>query len=157
MNKKKIVEELNEYVKGLNSKLSVKHDRDDDLVLRYNRIRQAWFCEFNRDRFTLHVDSELGVLFIKEGYLTKFYNKAIELMDKYGDKYTVQVFRKERGYLHVIHDIKGYNDVTYDVGWYEDMDYLIQTKFTKSEIEKLKKRDDIAIDWDKAIIKEVTD
>lgn len=30
-----------------------------------------------------------------------------------------------------------------------------QASFTKDEIEELKKRDDIAIDWDKAIIKEV--
>lgn len=48
-----------------------------------------------------------------------------------------------------------------------DIQYLIFTKpknndnlkssFTKKEIEELKKRDDIAIDWDKAELEEVDD
>lgn len=33
----------------------------------------------------------------------------------------------------------------------------VKTRFTKSEIDELKQRDDLAIDWNKAIIKEVKD
>lgn len=33
----------------------------------------------------------------------------------------------------------------------------IKTRFTQSEIDELKQRDDLAIDWNKAIIKEVRD
>lgn len=150
MNKEKIVEELNEYIKGLNPKLSVKRDRDDDLVLRYNRIRQAWFCEFNRDRFTLHVDSELGALFIKEGYLTKFYNKAVELLKQNEKKYTIKVVNNDRGYLF-------FDDIAKEYSFANKNNKFFKSYFTQSEIEELKQQADVAIDWNKAIIKEVTD
>lgn len=63
-------------------------------------------------------------------------------------KYTVQVFPGERGYLNVF---KGEDIVLNDSG--ESNDF--HTHFTQAEINELKQREDLAIDWDKAIIESV--
>ena len=63
-------------------------------------------------------------------------------------KYTVQVFPGERGYLNVF---QGEDIVLNNI----DKDSDFQTHFTQEEIDKLKERKDLAIDWDKAIIEPV--
>lgn len=64
-------------------------------------------------------------------------------------KYTVQVIKDDDG---------SYINRAIDCGdiFLSSNDH-VQTNFTRSEIEKFMQRDDIAIDWDKAIIKEVHD
>ena len=65
-------------------------------------------------------------------------------------KYTVQVIKgDEQSFLNQVVDDKTFcmeND-------YEDKS--MRTRFTQSEIDKFKQRDDLAIDWDKAIIEPV--
>lgn len=62
-------------------------------------------------------------------------------------KYTVQVIKgDEKSFLNQMVDDKTFcmdND-------YEDKS--MRTRFTQAEIEEFKQRDDLAIDWDKAII-----
>lgn len=61
-------------------------------------------------------------------------------------KYNVQVLLCDEGFLNQI-----VGDKSFCLGsHYEDCS--VKTGFTKSEIEEFKQRDDIAIDWDKAII-----
>lgn len=152
MNKDKIVEELNEYMKGLDPKLSVENDTDGDLALNCNNDCQAWFDGFDRNSFDFNVDDDLTTLFADKGCLTKFYHKAIELMDKYEAKYTVKILPDITGYLSVYQGILGTSDCDNATA-----KTYFKTHFTQSEIEELKKRDNVAVDWDKAIIKEVTD
>lgn len=67
-------------------------------------------------------------------------------------KYTVQVIKDDDGsYINLA---RKPGDIF--LSDKEATDH-VQTKFTRSEIEKFMQRDDIAIDWDKAIIKEVHD
>lgn len=74
-------------------------------------------------------------------------HKRIKLAE--GDsEYTVQVFPGERGYLNVF---QGKDIVLNNI----DKDSDFQTHFTQEEIDKLKERKDLAIDWDKAIIEPV--
>ena len=73
-------------------------------------------------------------------------NEGRKLLKKSIKKYTVQVLPNEKGYLHVDHKGEDSDEVSYSLGW--------PTEFTKSEIEELKTRDDIAIDWDKVEIEE---
>lgn len=65
-------------------------------------------------------------------------------------KYTVQVIKgDDQSFLNQAVDDKTFcmeND-------YEDKS--MRTRFTQSEIDKFKQRDDLAIDWDKAIIEPV--
>lgn len=159
MNEEKIFEELEKYIQSIDADYEITVENGDLNLYSKNYQTVCCFVNFKADEFYL-LENALKDKKEFNHYMkmiSTFHDKAVELMDKYRAKYTVQIFRKERGYLHVNYDRKDYNDVAYDVGRYEDMDYFIQTKFTKSEIEELKKRDDLAVDWDKAIVKEVTD
>lgn len=158
MNKEKIVEELNEYMKSIDTNLRVE-EACGDLDLRYIDYFAACFKNFDLAKPTFYYIGEYEVVsaFLKNNYLGKFYRKAVELMDKYGAKYTVQVLPSEYGFLYKrCGDV---NDLTVDeLKLHDDAFHRRNNNhFTKSEIEELKKRDDVAIDWDKAIIKEVTD
>lgn len=64
-------------------------------------------------------------------------------------KYTIKVANGNEDYLNV-HVTSG--DVTIDDS-YENIEW--KSHFTQAEINELKQRDDLAIDWDKAIIKPV--
>ena len=67
-------------------------------------------------------------------------------------KYTIQVIANcASAYLNCN---KGDNHVMFCSGIETDH---VKTRFTQSEIDELKRCDDLAIDWDKAIIKEVKD
>lgn len=66
-------------------------------------------------------------------------------------KYTIKIFPSPFSYLNMTNNgseatTSGLNEPG---GW--------RLAFTKSEIEHLKQRDDLAIDWDKAIIEPVED
>lgn len=66
-------------------------------------------------------------------------------------KYTVKVGPGNYGYLVVNFD-------DFDISILGLVDHQKwQSKFTKQEIEELKNRDDLAIDWDKAIIEPIGD
>lgn len=75
-------------------------------------------------------------------WLEDILNNGIEELKKYN----VQVLLCDEGFLNQI-----VGDKSFCLGsHYEDCS--VKTGFTKSEIEEFKQRDDIAIDWDKAII-----
>lgn len=65
--------------------------------------------------------------------------------------YTIQVIPGNRGYLNL--DQEDGKVSVQDCVWTP----TIKTGFTKLEIEQLKQRDDLAIDWDKAKIEPVED
>lgn len=156
MDKQKIVKELNGWVKKeFGSLYCVKYD--SDLMLYEKEACVAWFVDFKKNTFLFaNSNASSSIHLIKKGIIEKFYDKAIELLSKCESKYTIQVFPHDRGYLRLAHGAFD-DDTYYDIDSSEDKYHLIQTNFTQSEIEKLKKRDDIAIDWDKAVIKEVDD
>ena len=64
-------------------------------------------------------------------------------------KYTVQVLNDSKSFLN-----KGRCSNHCFLGEAIE-DVVYQSHFTQAEIDELKQRDDIAIDWDKAIVKEV--
>lgn len=120
------------------------------------------------DKIIAHLDWDAGHYYIECGseltewalssdILLEFYRVGRKLLKKPIKKYTVQVLPNEKGYLHVDHKDEASDEVSYSIGWPEDSYYLTQTEFTKSEIEELKTRDDIAIDWDKVELEEVDD
>ena len=95
-------------------------------------------------------------LFIYDAYyhLAKFIVEYAETpLDEREDekKYYVKVFKGYRGYLNVSHATSKF--MTADMS--QTVSY--QTQFTEIEIEQLKRRDDIPLDWDKVELIEVTD
>lgn len=153
MNKEKLTNELNDYVKSMNTEFEVVND-DCDLTLNVRCDAVAWFCDYKKHDFVLSatVDDDLSEVVIETDVLKKFYTKAVELLSKFNEKkYTIHVFPNEKGYLHVNHESQTSNEVSYSFGWPEDSYYLVQTQFTKEEINEMKNNSGIRIDWDKAI------
>ncbi len=116
-------------------------------------------------------EDESSIEIIK-GFMTFTYNKYLDpasdtarlfaLLDKYYQtpvkdrlsekKYTIQVIANDDG-AYLNHD-RGGNLI----GFSDNIETCSATaRFTQSEIDELKQRDDLAIDWNKAIIKEVKD
>lgn len=156
MNKFKIADELNEWVQKEFGSLYFIEINDGDLTLVVSGQNVAWFGDFKADEFDFSSSSsyDLGIKLIEKDIIKKFYEKAVELISKQETKYTVQVFPSEYGFLYkrdgdindlLVQDLDGYEDC------YEN------DCFTESEIDELKQCDDVAIDWNKAIIKEVDD
>lgn len=149
MNKEKIIQELDTYVKNIDSRFSVD-DEDNDLELRLDDGLICYLSDFKIKYFYICSCTEKeSLIVVKYNIIKKFYDKAVDLLNEYEQQYSVQVIDNEFGYLN-INIIKHQYLISDNIvrGAYK-------TTFTESEIEALKQRDDIAIDWDKAIIKEV--
>lgn len=150
MNKEEIVEMLDNYVQGINEKFMVKED-GADLCVYVNGNPFAGFANFDKTLFQIWPSNGQGILIAQTGIIQKFYMKACELLENLGEKkYTIQVIKNNEGsFLNLERERGKYTFWTkFNIPSY-------QFQFTKKEIEKLKQRQDVAIDWDKAIIKEV--
>lgn len=153
MNKKEIVKELNNYVKDIDSSFSVELWFKTDIVLVFHDLNIAIFNESDPNNFTIgEINEDLAPTIAKAGIINKFYKKAYKVLNKYIDKYTVRITNGTESYLHA-NSMVDYKDVCFD----NLINYssVWVNKFTKKEIESFKKRDDLAIDWDKAIIEKV--
>lgn len=150
MNREDIVKVLNRYAKSVNPEFKVDGDGDLVLWVRYDAV--AWFKDYQKDKFVLDatVDNDLAETVIETEILNRFYTKAVELLKKTEKKYTVQVFNNSGGYLYW-----DPMNCVYQVGYLNDE--FFKGEFTQDEIDVLKKRKNIAIDWNKAIIEEVDD
>lgn len=151
MNRVNIVKELDKWAKK-EFGLPYSVQDDGDLTLCEDGYCVAWFRNFGTIRFRFASNEDkYSIQLIKKGIIEKFYDKVIELMSKYEPKYTVQVLPSEYGFLYKLkNDLSDLT--TSDIG--RDCTFSHQWGyFTKSEIEG----DDLAVDWDKAIIKEVND
>lgn len=149
MNKTDIVKELDEYVKDIDLFFGVDSD-DGDLNLRIKDSIIGYFQKFNVDKFYIATCSrEESVMIIESSIIKKFYDKAVEILKKNEKKYTIQILGGRFGYLNFYKEENIYmiDDISVSKGF--------KHKFTQSEIKALKQRDDIAIDWNKAIIEEV--
>lgn len=112
----------------------------------------AHFRDWDADRYYMECGPELTEWALSNSILLEFYEAGRKLLEKPIKKYTIQVLPNEEGYLHVDHKNEAHDEVSYSIGRPEDSYYLTQTNFTKSEIEELKKCDNLAIDWNKAEI-----
>ena len=156
MDKEKIVSQLQQKMekKYLNTKIEEWYGA---LALKVEGEVIAWFANWDPDVYIMACGPELTKQVLSNDILLNFYKEGRKLLKKPIKRYTVQVLPNEKGYLHVDHKSENSNEVSYSIGWPEDSYYLTQTKFTKSEIEELKARDDIAIDWSEVELEEVDD
>lgn len=128
----------------------------DALALKVEGEVVARFNDWDPDNYIMGCDSELIEKVLSTDILLEFYRYGRKELKKPIKKYTIKVLKgkaAEEGcnYLNVnylTNIISFGTDVTFD-DW--------RASFTKNEIEELKKRDDIAIDWDKAELEEVDD
>lgn len=149
MNKSYIAKELDEYVKDIDSFFRVNDDGDLNLLLGEEYI--AAFRDFKSDKFMIFLlGFQTSKKVIETEAIKKFYDKAVDILRKNEKNYTVKVIKGDEG---------SYLNYSYELGKYIFSDDVngkgYKTRFRKSQIKALKQRDDIAIDWNKAIIKEV--
>lgn len=155
MDRKEIVKELNNYVKSIDSDFSVELWFKTDIVLVFQDLSIATFNEFDPNNFTIdEMNKYLAPTVAKTGIINKFYKKAYELLNKHIDKYTVRITDNSESYLHAS-SCDDYNSFFFK-SLHELPSWWVY-KFTKKEIESFKKRNDLAIDWDKAIIERLKD
>lgn len=116
------------------------------LVVPYE-AKTMFDCHFVNPNLGLPADVKAQL----SGIIGKFLRTPIK--ERYPDKkYTIQAIANS-DYCYLNYG-KNSNRMTFcdDV----ETDY-VKTRFTQSEIDELKQRPDLAIDWDKVIIKEVKD
>ena len=155
MDKEKIVNQLQQKMekKYLNTKIE---EWCGALALKVEGEVIAWFSDWDPDNYIIHPGPKAEWV-LSTDILLEFYKEGKKLLKKLIKRYTVQIFPNERGYLHVDHESETSDEASYSIGWPEAIGYLTQTEFTKPEIEELKKRDDIAIDWVKVKLEEMDD
>jgi len=140
--------EAEKQIKALSSKYYISMV-DGDFIVNYKNMLVAWVK--NNKRYLLYNDEDH---FKKIPFSNKLYmilsELAITPLDERVEvkKYYVKVYDSALGYLN-INTFTGkmsMNDVSEGAGY--------KTKFTDKEIEQLKKRDDIPLDWNKVNLKE---
>lgn len=156
MDKEKIVDQLQKKMEKKYLNIEIE-GRYGTLALKVGDKIIAYFRDWDADLYYMECGPELTEWALSNSILLEFYEAGRKLLEKPIKKYTIQVLPNEEGYLHVDHKNETYDEVSYSIGRLEDSYYSTQTNFTTSEIEELKKRDDIAVDWDKVELEEVYD
>ena len=147
----------------LQQKMS-KHYRDVEvleylgcLALKVGDKIIAHFRDWDADCYYMECGPELTEWALSNSILLEFYEAGRKSLEKPIKKYAVKVLKADSfqahnsGYLNVNYraNLVTFND-KHDFGdW--------RASFTEKEIEELKKRDDIAIDWGKVELEEVND
>lgn len=125
------------------------------LALKVGNEIIAYFRDWDADCYYMECGPELTEWALSSSILLEFYKAGRKLLKKSIKKYAIKVLKADSfpahnsGYLNVSYRA---NLVTFsDKNDFQDW----RASFTKNEIEKLKKRDDIAIDWDKVELEEM--
>lgn len=117
----------------------------------------AWFSNWSPDDYIMECGPELTEWALNSSILLEFYRAGRKLLKKPIKKYAIKVFS---GYYSV-HFVDRYlvfnRETSIPLISSDYSDSKWQAHFTKEEIEALKNRDDIAIDWDKVELEEVED
>lgn len=130
-------------------------ERCDALALKVEEEVVARFNDWDPDNYIMGCDSELIEKVLSTDILLDFYRYGRKELEKPIKKYRIKVLKADSFSAHN----SGYLNINYranlvkfsDKDDFEDW----RASFTEKEIEELKKRDDIAIDWDKLELEEV--
>lgn len=114
----------------------------------------AHFRDWDPDHYFMECGPELTEWALSNSILLEFYEEGRKLLKKPIKKYAIRVLKGE-----TVTAIGGYLNVNYQTNLVAFADKVEiddwRTSFTEKEIEELKKRDDLAIDWDKVKLEEV--
>lgn len=142
---KKIIA-LNKYIKQKNNDCSVKKD-GFIIELKYKENSVAIYNVDTNDLHVFSLDCEYSKIILSNNIINLFYQYIVN-HDLVNQKFTIQVFNNELGFLNYVPTTK-----TYLLSDKDEVDY--QTHFTSKEIKKIKQNKDLHIDWNTAVIKEV--
>lgn len=114
----------------------------------------SWFRDWDPDHYFMECGPELTEQALSNSILLEFYRAGRKLLKKPIKKYRIKLWKGEteetdNGYLNICYRTNGVAiSDKYEIGdW--------RTSFTEKEIEELKNRDGLAIDWNKVELEEV--
>lgn len=152
MDKGKIMNKLQRKMSKHYSDVEVL-EYSGSLALKVGDEIIAHFRDWDSDRYYMECGPDLTEWALSNSILLEFYKEGRKLLEKPIKEYRIRVLKNEAaqddGYLNVNYQLNGLTIANKNEfnGWH--------TSFTKNEIEELKKRNDIAIDWDKVELEEV--
>ena len=155
MDKEKIVSQLQHKMQKTYIHAEVL-EYYNTLALKVEGEVIAWFSNWSPDDYIMECGPKLTKWALNNDILLNFYKEGRKLLKKPIKKYRIRVLKGkptvgDHSYLNVNYRL---NLVSFENG--EDFEEW-RASFTKKEIEELKARDDIAIDWSKAELEEVDD
>lgn len=155
MDKEKIVNQLQQKMQKTYLHTEVL-DYYDCLALKVEGEVIAGFRGWDPDHYFMECGPELTEWALSNRILLEFYEAGRKLLRKPIKKYAIRVLKGE-----TVTAIGGYLNVNYQANLVAFADKVEiddwRTSFTEKEIEELKNRDDIAVDWDKVELEEVDD
>jgi len=144
--------EAKKEIESLSSKYNAYKDKYTDYFNVFYKNEEVAYLKTDK-RYSVKVWSENN--FTKLPFSNKLYMIMSELsmtpLDERVEekKYYVKIYNSMDGYLN-INDVTGKMSITDAT---EGFGY--KTKFTDKDIEKLEKRDDVPLDWNKVTLEEV--
>ena len=147
MDKEKIVSQLQQKMEKKYSHTKIEGCYNM-LALKLEGEVIAWFECWDPDDYVIQPGSKAEQV-LSTDILLEFYKEGRKLLKKPIKKYRIKVLNNNYLNVNYYSDLVAFADLCETGGW--------RTSFTKKEIEELKKRDDIAIDWDKVELEEVDD
>lgn len=146
MKRQEIAQKLDEMVKDMPGTFYVHND--GDLNLEWDGSKIASFKDWNHKEVVFDLSKKFSSA--EQETITAFVERAVVLIGKARERYTIQVVAGQKeGYLNL-------NTVNNTILISDNDDFsCYKARFTKSEIERLKKREGIYIDWDRVIINKV--
>ena len=151
MDKGKIMNELQQKMQETYLHVEVL-EHFGALALKAGEKVIAWFRDWDPDHYFMECGPELTEWALSNSILLKFYEEGRRLLKKPIKKYRVKVLKQKNPNSPFEESYLGFNR-TFNAPFFGRGTSCYE--FTEEEIEKLKKRDDIAIDWDKTELEEV--
>lgn len=152
MEKQEIANQLQQEFQGGKYRIKVAVVLDS-IVLKVEKETVCWFEDCKVNKFNVRCSpSEYLEWMLENDLLLDFYRLGKELLEENAKRYKVKVLKQkkpngpfEESYLGL--------DPKFDAPFFGST--ISCGEFTEEEIEELKTRDDIAIDWDKVELEEV--
>lgn len=141
--------EAEKQIKALSSKYNVNME-DGDFIVNYKNMLVAWVK--NNKRYSLYNNENC---FKKIPFSNKLYMILAELAITQLDERV----EEKKQYVHALKGHSGYLCITpsNEVCFSNKYIKFYKCDFTVSEIERLKKRDDIPLDWNKVKLEETNE
>jgi len=140
-------------IKALSSKYGFYRDEAGDFTVRYKQIDYAYVdSDFQYKLVSFDNDAFQKLPFSNKLYMILAELAMTPLEEREEDKkYFIHVFKGEDGYLNIVNNV--INEIVITDNRSADG---FKTEFTNDEINQLKGRNDVPLDWSKVTLEEVS-
>ena len=152
MEKQEIANQLQQEFQGEKYRIKVAVVLDS-IVLKVEKETVCWFEDCKTNKFNVRCSpSEYLEWMLENDLLLDFYSLGKELLEENAKRYKIKVLKQKNPNSPFLESYLGF-DRKFDAPFFGSGTSCYE--FTEEEIEELKTRDDIAIDWNKVELEEV--